>query len=70
MEQQTAPQQAAKPKNPTGRPIIHGDTAMVEIARLHAEGWSIREIASELGVSKSTVHRIVKGHRAYKQGGV
>lgn len=28
--------------------------------RLHAEGWSVRQIAGELGISPATAHRIVK----------
>lgn len=31
------------------------------VAELHAEGASVREIASELGLSKSHVHRIITG---------
>lgn len=38
-----------------GRPKIVCDAA--RIARLAKEGWSVREIASRLGVSRSVVHR-------------
>lgn len=45
----------------------HGRTSMInELARqrmleLHQEGVSLRDIASELGLSKSQVHRVVNG---------
>jgi IS30 family transposase len=28
--------------------------------KLHAQGWSVRKIAVELGVSAATAHRIVR----------
>jgi orotate phosphoribosyltransferase-like protein len=40
-----------------------GDNAAMssedDVLRLHGEGLSIRAIANELGLSKSTVHRII-----------
>jgi DNA invertase Pin-like site-specific DNA recombinase len=41
-----------------GRPrmVVDGERAK----QLHGEGWSVRRIAAELGVSVTTMHRVVK----------
>ena len=38
---------------------MSSEDVLREVLRLRDEGWSIRAIADELGLSKSTVHRII-----------
>jgi len=45
-----------------GRPKVVFDRAKVE--RLHQAGKTLQEIATKVGVSKSSVHRIVQGLNA------
>ena len=44
-----------------GRPKLVLDRA--RIMQLDADGWTIREIAEEMGVSRASIHRILKSHR-------
>ena len=41
-----------------GRPRLVVDRGKAR--RLHSEGWSVRKIAAEMGVSSATAHRIVR----------
>jgi len=41
-----------------GRPRLVLDRAKAQ--KLHTQGWSVRRIAAELGVSAATAHRIVR----------
>ena len=44
-----------------GRPKLVLDRE--RIMALDADGWTIREIAEEMGVSRASIHRILKSHR-------
>jgi DNA invertase Pin-like site-specific DNA recombinase len=44
-----------------GRPKLVLDRD--RIMQLDADGWTIREIAEEMGVSRASIHRILKSHR-------
>ena len=44
-----------------GRPRIACDRD--KVLRLHAAGKSLSKIADELGVSRTTAHRVIKGAR-------
>ena len=44
-----------------GRPKLVLDRD--RITQLDADGWTIREIAEEMGVSRASIHRILKSHR-------
>lgn len=43
-----------------GAPRQYNDETAAKISELRDKGWSIRKIAEELGISKSTVSRLVK----------
>lgn len=47
-----------------GRPQIHRDDVREQVKSLLLQGWTVREVEAELGVGKSTVHRIGKEMRA------
>lgn len=53
------------PSEPTikGRPTSLNIAIVRNIRRLHADGWTRKEIASETGVPYSTVRSVIKGHR-------
>ena len=44
-----------------GAPRKYGDDIVEKIDELHNLGWSTRKIAEELGISKSTVARLMNG---------
>lgn len=43
-----------------GAPRQYNDETAAKISELRDKGWSVRKIADELGISKSTVSRLVK----------
>ena len=53
--------------DPTGRKRLSSDDALKQKQRviaLHLQGWSVREIADEVGTSRMSVHRIIAQYQA------
>jgi len=48
-------------KRPMGRPVTISDAIRAEVLSLHAGGASVRAIAEQTGVSRSSVQRICSG---------
>lgn len=44
-----------------GRKAYDRETYLVDVKLLRARGWTWRRIASHLGLSLSTLHRIARG---------
>lgn len=43
----------------TGRPRLYDDK-LYQVKDLHSNGYTIREIAEMVGISRATVHRMVR----------
>lgn len=62
-EQLTALSSSASPRSKPGRKPSVTDEMIADIISMRDAGWSIRDIADYMGISKSTVHRILQEKR-------